>query len=71
MFVPECGPVNDAYTNVNGIVGCYHYLSNLGKTFCKVPSSSKGVVMCQAGNNPKDAAVNGISVTGGTEQSYW
>ncbi|KAL2130327.1 hypothetical protein VTI74DRAFT_6578 [Chaetomium olivicolor] len=29
-FVGQCGPAEAAYTNVNDIIACFHYLQNLG-----------------------------------------
>ncbi len=45
-FVGLCGPAEAAYTDVNDIIACYHYLANLGTTQCVATGNT---VMCIAG----------------------
>ncbi|OAA71187.1 hypothetical protein ISF_01738 [Cordyceps fumosorosea ARSEF 2679] len=47
-FNPICGPNESRYTNVNGLVACFHYLQKLGTQQCKVPSEHS--VFCRAGD---------------------
>jgi hypothetical protein len=60
---PQCGPSESAYTNVNDIIACYHYLNSLGNTACV---AGENTVMCRAGQ----AQVIGSAINGGTS-SYW
>ncbi|KAK3299464.1 uncharacterized protein B0H64DRAFT_100563 [Chaetomium fimeti] len=62
-FDAKCGPAENAYTNVNDIIACYHYLNNLGTTMCV--GSSANNVFCTAGL----AHVTGSTPFGPT-QSY-
>ena len=62
-FDNKCGPSNAAYTNVNDIIACYHYLNSLCNTACV---AGENTVMCRAGR----AQVYGSAINGGTS-SYW
>lgn len=66
-FDGKCGPANEAYTNVNGLVACYHYLQNLGTRQCTTPGSNNPGEFCHSG----DASVTGQSLVSGTASSYW
>ena len=63
-YDPRCGPAESAYTNVNDIIACYHYLNNLGTTRCTVPAGN--IEMCRAGQ----AHIVG-SGPFGPASSYW
>ncbi|KAJ2980575.1 hypothetical protein NQ176_g2556 [Zarea fungicola] len=54
-----CGPEDSRYTDVNGIIACFHYLQNLGTTPCVAGENTR---MCEAG----DAVVIGSSIGGGS-----
>lgn len=62
-FVARCGPSEAAYTHVNGIIACYHYLNGLGTQGCGV---GENTVMCTSGT----AHIYGSALNGHT-QSYW
>jgi hypothetical protein len=62
-FVGRCGPAEAAYTNVNDIIACFHYLQNLGTTACV---ANENTVMCTAGQ----AHIYGSALNGRTS-SYW
>ncbi|KAM3505420.1 hypothetical protein MY10362_002970 [Beauveria mimosiformis] len=36
LYTPICGPEDKRYTNVDGIIACYHYLNNLGTQNCGI-----------------------------------
>ncbi|KAL2193686.1 hypothetical protein P885DRAFT_63679 [Corynascus similis CBS 632.67] len=61
-FEGICGPDEPAYTNVNDIIACYHYLRNLGTQSCV---ARENTLMCTAGQ----AKVYGYALTG-TAASY-
>ncbi|KAM3511614.1 hypothetical protein MY11210_004768 [Beauveria gryllotalpidicola] len=58
LYNPVCGPQDSRYTNVNGIIACYHYLNNLGTQDCKIDRETSH--FCYAG----DATVLG-------QARYW
>jgi hypothetical protein len=62
-YDPRCGPAEAAYTSVNDIIACYHYLNNLGTTICATRGSAE---MCRAGQ----AHIVGEGRIGSTS-SYW
>ncbi|CEJ82904.1 hypothetical protein VHEMI02945 [[Torrubiella] hemipterigena] len=53
-----CGPVEDAYTNVNDAIACFHYLDSLGDQDCFVRGGAAISQFCKAG----DAQITGQSV---------
>lgn len=64
--VPDCGPSDDAYTDVNDIIACYHYLNSLGHQNCAVPNYGISQ-FCRAGSGQ----AIGQSLTGNPESSWW
>ncbi|KAL2136126.1 hypothetical protein VTI74DRAFT_5349 [Chaetomium olivicolor] len=58
-FTGRCGPAEAAYTNVNDIIACFHYLQNLGTQACV---AGENTVMCTAGQ----AHIYGSALNGGT-----
>ncbi|OAA71188.1 hypothetical protein ISF_01739 [Cordyceps fumosorosea ARSEF 2679] len=65
-FVGKCGPADAAYTNVNGIIACYHYLKNLGTQRCTTPGNYKSIEFCHSG----DASITGTSLKSNGASSY-
>ncbi|KAH7130578.1 hypothetical protein B0J11DRAFT_429139 [Dendryphion nanum] len=65
MFTPRCGPSENAYTQVNGVIACYHYLLNLGSRRCEVPSGRARREMCRSGY----AKVSGQAITANSQSS--
>jgi hypothetical protein len=62
-FEGRCGPAEAAYTNVNDIIACFHYLNNLGTQACVANENTE---MCRAGQ----AHIYGSALNGRTS-SYW
>ncbi|KAK4245961.1 hypothetical protein C7999DRAFT_42573 [Corynascus novoguineensis] len=58
-FDGNCGPAEDAYTNVDDIIACYHYLNKLGNKMCTTDYST---IICKAGK----AHVRGSALHGST-----
>ncbi|OBT61319.1 hypothetical protein VE03_09526 [Pseudogymnoascus sp. 23342-1-I1] len=56
-FEPKCGPSDNAYVNVNGIIACYNYLKNVGDRNCATPSGLGVAHFCYSG----EAEVSGQS----------
>ena len=67
MFDPRCGPSEATYTNVDGVIACYHYLNSLSTTRCGIPGSGSVTEFCRSGN----AHAVGQSLTGRDESSSW
>lgn len=67
LFTPECGPSDEAYTDVNDIIACYNYLRILGTQTCGAPGDEAVIQMCRAGSGQ----VIGQSVNGNPSSSYW
>ncbi|KFY82089.1 hypothetical protein V500_10829 [Pseudogymnoascus sp. VKM F-4518 (FW-2643)] len=65
-FDPKCGPTNSAYTNVNDIVACYHYLKKLGNKRCTAPPNLGIAHFCYAGKGE----VSGQALTSKGGSSY-
>lgn len=64
-FDARCGPFEDRYTNVNGIIACYHYLDRLGTQQCTIPSEHSR--FCESGS----AAILGQADDFHGASSYW
>lgn len=62
-FGSSCGPAEDAYTNVDDVIACYHYLNKLGNIMC---TTDYRTIMCKAGK----AHIRGNALHGSTS-SYW
>lgn len=65
VSIPECGPDEQAYTDVNDIIACYNYLNGLGTTQCSTPPGgsqqwcvlgSAQVTGSNTGNNADDSS---------------
>jgi hypothetical protein len=61
-YEPRCGP-DPAYTHVDSLIVCYHYLRSLGTQACTV---GKRTEMCRVGQ----AHITGSALTP-TASSHW
>lgn len=64
---PQCGPVDDAYTNVTSLIHCFHYLRKLGNTRCEF-KRNEVTKLCRYGGV---GMAIGMGVGGDVESSYW
>jgi hypothetical protein len=66
QFDARCGPQDEAYGPVSGVIACYNYLNSLGTRNCQVQGSAV-VQFCRSGASQ----AIGQSLTGNPESSYW
>ncbi|USP75997.1 hypothetical protein yc1106_03271 [Curvularia clavata] len=63
---PQCGPVDDAYTNVTSLIHCFHYLLKLGTTRCEFKRNEVSM-LCRYGGI---GIVIGMGISGEVESGH-
>jgi hypothetical protein len=66
-FTPECGPAEEAYTDVNDLIACYNYLNSLGQTPCSIGNENSVTTFVSSGTGK----ATGQSINEDSQSSFW